>query len=290
MRTFLDQPVARKKMLLILALANTFVSMQLHAYNARTPTNHRYTPDQMCGFVDYFLKSPILNQSIVKTQRHCFSLCLEHPDCKSTNYFWKTHECVLNNVSHFGGTQALEMISGSFYAFTKSRPECSMGPTTEKTQAIWIEQELSLVGRSSQLSPFFRLSYGPERANDGHVNTLMTSEPYCAHTDVAQHPWWRVNLGGDHCLGRITIVTRGDCCENRLIGATVRVGLNSEVTRNMICGSAVTKSQAQPGAWIEFVCDPPTLARYVSVDANYGAGTDSLEICEVMVKEYVQEK
>ena len=73
---------------------------------------------------------------------------------------------------------------------------------------------------------------------------------------------------------------------DRLIGATVRAGVNPNIINNMMCGSAVNKTQAQPGAWIEFVCNPPTLAHFVSVDINNGYKV-ALQLCEVMVKEYI---
>ena len=76
--------------------------------------------------------------------------------------------------------------------------------------------------------------------------------------------------------------------EHRLTGATVRVGLNSDILHNMICGSAVTLAQAQPGAWIEFVCTPPTWARYVSVDISSDLNTHWLQLCEVLVNKYVR--
>ncbi|XP_038066786.1 ficolin-3-like [Patiria miniata] len=91
---------------------------------------------QMCGFVDYALATPSLNQSIAKTQKLCFNLCVDQPNCTSTNYFLKTRLCALNNVSHLDldGTQGLKMASGSFFAFPEPTVDCSIMPTTSATQ------------------------------------------------------------------------------------------------------------------------------------------------------------
>ena len=46
----------------------------------------------------------------------------------------------------------------------------------------------------------------------------------CTHTQKAQNPWWRVDLGGNHVIGYLKITNRGDCCSNRLRNVEVRVG------------------------------------------------------------------
>ncbi|XP_038056616.1 fucolectin-1-like [Patiria miniata] len=278
-------------MLLHLLLASVILYLCVHVYvydACITPASH------MCGLVDYALATPSFNRSIAKTQKLCFKLCLDHPNCKSTNYFLKTRKCALNNVSHLDSYQELKMVSGSFYAFTESKTDCTVGPSNglttslAETTKVWTEQELSLIGMASQQSSTYGLTkYTAERANDGHLNTQMTTSPYCSHTAPSKHPWWRVDFGGKHWLGRVTIVNRGDCCGDRLEGAAVRVGISFNITRNMICGSAVTADQALDGAWIERICDPPTLARYVSIDVDYGENANPLQLCEVMVMEYV---
>ena len=72
---------------------------------------------------------------------------------------------------------------------------------------------------------------------------------------------------------------------SRLTNAVVRAGTSNDIKSNAQCGNPVTAEQAQPlGGIIEFNCDPPLLARYVSVDIP----TKSfLQICEVTVKELV---
>ena len=77
----------------------------------------------------------------------------------------------------------------------------------------------------------------------------------------------------------------------RLTAAVVRAGLNAEFSQNAICGAPVTSAQASiHGGYLDFTCDPPTAARYVSVDidgSQPGVGEENiLTLCEVMVEEY----
>ncbi|XP_071801134.1 uncharacterized protein [Asterias amurensis] len=77
--------------------------------------------------------------------------------------------------------------------------------------------------------------------------------------------------------------------KGRLTGALVRVGIDSDIFNNAVCGSAVTWDQASiPGVHIQVVCDPPVITRYVSVDNKANAtALDGVKIslCEVMVEE-----
>ena len=66
----------------------------------------------------------------------------------------------------------------------------------------------------------------------------------------------------------------------------VRVGLYPNISRNAMCGTPVTRSQAVSGALVVKECNPPEPARYVSVDIGYGAKTGVLSLCEVMVEGY----
>ena len=68
--------------------------------------------------------------------------------------------------------------------------------------------------------------------------------------------------------------------ELRLVDAVVRAGLSATPTDNIMCGNPVTADQATSRDWIEFTCDPPVQARYVSVDIPRYA---QLYLCEVQV-------
>ena len=81
--------------------------------------------------------------------------------------------------------------------------------------------------------------------------------------------------------------------DERLSGAIVRAGIESDILNNAACGLPVTTDQASiPGAHLQFVCDPPVIARYVSVDdADHSNRPydDILTLCEVIVEEYPME-
>ena len=76
----------------------------------------------------------------------------------------------------------------------------------------------------------------------------------------------------------------------RLIGAVVRAGIESDIYSNAACGLPVSSAQASiPGAHIQFVCDPPVIAQYVSVDDEDHSNEfedNVLTLCEVMVEEF----
>ncbi|XP_071801132.1 fucolectin-3-like isoform X1 [Asterias amurensis] len=150
---------------------------------------------------------------------------------------------------------------------------------------------VDLLGKTaSQESNYYHVTafLTADLAIDGDSRTLV-NDFTCSLTKFSPHAWWKVDLGADHLLGRITIVKRGDGIKGRLTGALVRVGIDSDIFNNAVCGSAVTWDQASiPGVHIQVVCDPPVITRYVSVDNKANAtALDGVKIslCEVMVEE-----
>ncbi|XP_071801366.1 pentraxin fusion protein-like [Asterias amurensis] len=142
--------------------------------------------------------------------------------------------------------------------------------------------------QASQISDY-QSNTAALRAIDGNTNTNFFHWS-CSTTGINSHPWWKVDLGANHRLGRITLVNRGDSYNNRLIGAVVRAGIESDIFNNAACGLPVTSVQASiPGAHIQFLCDPPVIAQYVSVDDKdhmNGYEDNLITLCEVMVEEY----
>ncbi|XP_038073956.1 fucolectin-5-like [Patiria miniata] len=115
------------------------------------------------------------------------------------------------------------------------------------------------------------------------------------YTDTGDpHPWWIVDLDGEHCLGRVTVTLRTGCCgQHRFTGALVRAGLNMNVTNDPSppCGSPAFRNQSSDGATNKFLCDPPRMARYVSLDINISrpgvtASNAYLQLAEVNLEEY----
>ena len=82
------------------------------------------------------------------------------------------------------------------------------------------------------------------------------------------------------------------CAGYRFIGAIARAGLNFSYYDNQQCGSKVTEEQSFNGAVIDFVCDPPLFAKYVSLElppSSPDVADRILEIAEISVKEYKSE-
>ncbi|XP_071801562.1 uncharacterized protein [Asterias amurensis] len=148
---------------------------------------------------------------------------------------------------------------------------------------------LDLRGMQASQSSVFR-GYSADLAIDGNSSTYLSGGS-CSHTGNDVHSWWKVDLGANHCLGSITLVNRKDCCTQRLIGAVVRAGMKSDIFNNAACGLPVTLDQASiPRGHIPIVCDPPVIARYVSVDDAVPApNSNVLTLCEVIVEEYPME-
>ncbi|XP_071785213.1 uncharacterized protein [Asterias amurensis] len=142
---------------------------------------------------------------------------------------------------------------------------------------------LPIVGMPTEQSTTYLAQYSSDKAVDGSQDTRLYPNGVCSHTHEEANPWWRVDLGAEHCIAKVTILNRGDCCSNRLTNAVVRVGLNSDVLTNDQCGSAVTAAQASPlGGTIEFNCESPMRAQYISVNIPSGG---TLQLCEVTVEE-----
>ena len=83
----------------------------------------------------------------------------------------------------------------------------------------------------------------------------------------------------------VRIITSTALTGDRLTGAVVRAGTNPAGTANRVCGSAVTNAQAlERRSVVDFLCDPPLSAKYVSVDIPL-IQASSQQICEVTVEE-----
>ncbi|EDO38933.1 predicted protein, partial [Nematostella vectensis] len=92
-------------------------------------------------------------------------------------------------------------------------------------------------------------------------------------------PWWRVDLGRTHVVDEVFVISRSDCCTDRLAGLEVRVGdsLVDNGTENPMCGSRVATGPISKSIY----CRPGLRGRYVVL---YIPTVNSiLEICEVMV-------
>ena len=74
----------------------------------------------------------------------------------------------------------------------------------------------------------------------------------------------------------------------RFTAAVARAGLNRDYAMNQPCGSPATQEQSVDGATVQFQCDTPQRARYVSLDidpSSPGVTNALLQLGEVIVEE-----
>ncbi|XP_072029155.1 scavenger receptor cysteine-rich type 1 protein M130-like isoform X2 [Amphiura filiformis] len=151
----------------------------------------------------------------------------------------------------------------------------------------WIEcnsplHEISLFGRNVRQSSVWQSNGNPERAIDGNTDGIWRSLS-CTHTLNEKGPWWMVDMAEHHCISKVVLVNRQDCCHERLTNTIVRIGNNDTVANNHLCALPVTAEQASPGAFVQIECWQPMCGRYVSVHGGRGISEAMLTLCEVMV-------
>ncbi|KAF4100525.1 uncharacterized protein LOC131525818 [Onychostoma macrolepis] len=101
----------------------------------------------------------------------------------------------------------------------------------------------------------------------------------CTHTAEEKDPWWRVDLKEVHKVTRVSITNRGDCCEERLVGAQIRIGNSLENNGNNNVW-VTTVGLIPPGGTetFEFI---PVKGRYVNI---FLPGENKLlTLCEVQI-------
>ncbi|CAH2312624.1 Hypothetical predicted protein [Pelobates cultripes] len=100
----------------------------------------------------------------------------------------------------------------------------------EDTESIDIKEDeginLAFRGISSQSSTY-DLFGAAENAIDGSQSTRYMSS-HCSHTDLDIEPWWRLDLTKIYYVNRLNITNRGDCCNERINGAEIRIGTSPE--------------------------------------------------------------
>ncbi|XP_074611775.1 uncharacterized protein LOC141866211 isoform X2 [Acropora palmata] len=117
------------------------------------------------------------------------------------------------------------------------------------------------------------------RAVDGNNSTDWFSNS-CMHTNYADDPWWRVDLGESLPVATVVIFNR-NCppehgCADYMRTFEIRIG--NDISTYTSCGGTLSLDN---GETKPFYCDPPIVGQYVSV---VRLGTNSiLTICEVEV-------
>jgi hypothetical protein len=123
-------------------------------------------------------------------------------------------------------------------------------------------------------------AYGgtPGRAVDGGLSAAF-SDNSCTHTEAAGADgpaWWQVDLGAVVAVGSVELTNRGDCCDDRLVGAEVVLSAGPDFAAGASTGCG---GVADPDVLVALECPPGSAGRYVTVVQRKGL----LTLCEVEV-------
>ncbi|XP_002731582.1 uncharacterized protein LOC100377761 [Saccoglossus kowalevskii] len=135
------------------------------------------------------------------------------------------------------------------------------------------------IGKTATQSSDWSASYPASNAVDGNSNTNWNSGS-CTSTNDEQNAWWKVDLGGTYLVHEVIVTNRQDCCETRVLGAEIRIGLSDDISQNSQCGEKITSSQTSQSN-IHFHCSSPIVGRYVSIQLV--DRSDLLNFCEMQV-------
>ena len=127
----------------------------------------------------------------------------------------------------------------------------------------------------------FQICFGG-LAVDGYSES--TDYRRCAHTTAGNPQWWMVDLQDEHWIHRVSVLNRGDCCNDRLQNFTVDIF--AEDPRKMpgfpeMLGNVCARWKPAVGLaqWVELTCDAgPIFGRFVRV---VKWGLSYLTLCEV---------
>ncbi|CAM4630519.1 unnamed protein product [Leuciscus chuanchicus] len=100
----------------------------------------------------------------------------------------------------------------------------------------------------------------------------------CTFTKSEFNPWWRVDLGNVYSVSNVTITNRGDCCNDRLRGAQIRIGnkLDNKGNNNELVATLLTAPNGTETFSFESVN-----GRYVNIFLP--GNNEILTLCEVEV-------
>ncbi|XP_027868790.1 fucolectin-3-like [Xiphophorus couchianus] len=120
------------------------------------------------------------------------------------------------------------------------------------------------------------------KAIDGNRNSNL-KKGSCTYTDTESNPWWRVDLLDSYVVTQVIVTNRGDCCEERINGAEIRIGnaLQNNGVENPL---AATISSIPTGDSQVINISGRMEGRYVTIVIPGSEKT--LSLCEVEVYGY----
>ncbi|XP_072014305.1 pentraxin fusion protein-like [Amphiura filiformis] len=170
-------------------------------------------------------------------------------------------------------------LSGQYISVELPRPDfltlCEVEATMSTSCKKPAPSEISLIGKPTSQSSTLDAMSNSDHAVDGNTNGYYFRGS-CTHTARSNvgNPWWAVDMQKDECVGKVVLYNRVDCCADRLRGAIVRVGSNTEYGQNAECQRRVNASKAAKR--IEIECN--LSGQYISVELPKW---NFLTLCEV---------
>lgn len=94
-------------------------------------------------------------------------------------------------------------------------------PTSSETGNISPEKNIAKGGNATQSSQYD--DFSPDRAIDGNRQNGWEDKS-CSSTNYEKNPWWRVDLLKAFKIKGVTITISGDCCNEDMDKAEIRIG------------------------------------------------------------------
>ncbi|XP_077999971.1 uncharacterized protein LOC144452700 [Glandiceps talaboti] len=158
-------------------------------------------------------------------------------------------------------------------------PAITAGPTTEV--CVLPDGLINIAHDVSVYQSSVKRKGVPERAIDGNKDSNFAGKS-CTFTAREYEPWWKVDLGEERDIYKVTITNRMDCCSFRIRHTEVRVGNSEDIDGNALCGGPIKGKRAlKENIDVICGCGQPLKGRWVGIKAY--ERTRSLVLCEVEI-------
>ncbi|XP_006812487.1 fucolectin-like [Saccoglossus kowalevskii] len=153
---------------------------------------------------------------------------------------------------------------------------CTITVTSVLLLQATATENVALKGIASQINTAYN---GPANyAIDGNDDSIYGHKS-CSHTGKKTNAWWKVDLEETYSISQVVITNRQDCCSERIDGAVVLIGDNSDLSQNVQCGDQIDWNANTYEEKITFDCQ--LSGRYVAVQLK--DHNNYLHLCEVEV-------
>nr|XP_060633183.1 uncharacterized protein LOC132776031 [Anolis sagrei ordinatus] len=179
-----------------------------------------------------------------------------------------------NETEAMSGRKEEAEVTSAIAKWTKPR---KLPNLWEDSQSSLVVRNVAINGQASQSTSYNSLS-SPEHAIDGSTDSNFLLG-HCTHTKLSNNPWWMVDLRGRFRVLSIVVTNRGDCCEERIKGAEIRIGDSKARggTSNPRCAIITSLGLGETG---KYECDEMP-GQYVTI--TIPQRLEYLSLCEVQV-------